>query len=279
MMKNILFILSLISSINCMAESRWEGSYYKNHSDMQFGMAVLALTHLKISPNAQVLDIGSGDGRVSHYVASLVPEGHILGLDRSESMVATAQSYANSGLSFVLGDADNLQYEEQFDCVVSFNCLHWVADIQIALKGIHNALVPGGQALILIAPVQARHCLHRVINQVAKSDSWRPYFGDAPSVFTLYTFAEWAVLIEKSGLIPESLQLVDASLDYPDEKVFAEWVAGWIPFGTIPVEKRNEYVQDVVKAYIKAVPCEADGTVHFQLDELVIVAAKPEPNK
>lgn len=273
-MKYFIFILGLIFSIKCAANP-WEGTYYANHSDMQFGMAVKALQSITIPADAEILDIGCGNGRVTKYVSSLVPQGRVLGVDRSHTMVSKAQSYGTDSLAFMQRDAVSLGFREQFNYVVSFNCLHWVDEIQVALKEIYASLIPGGQALILIAPVQPRHSLHRVIDSVAKTERWNSYFDKGDSIFTLYTFAEWAALIEKSGLIPENLKLIDASLDYANEKVFAEWMAGWIPFGTIPEAERQEYLQAIVNAYIAATPCEPDGKVHFRLEELIIVASKP----
>lgn len=278
-MKTTLIALSLLTTLNCFAESNWNGQYYASHSEMQFMMAAEALKQIDFPAEAKVLDIGSGNGRVTKYLADMMPDGHVIGLDRSPSMVATAQAYASDKISFIHGDAIAIPFKEQFDRVVSFNCLHWVTEIQTALQGIKDALVPGGQACLLIAPIQARYPLHHIIDSVAKYDRWSPYFGGARSVFTLFTFAEWAKLIEDAGMIPERLQLIDGSLDYANEKVFGDWLAGWVPFGTIPEDLRNDYIQDVVKAYTAAIPCEADGTVHFYLDELIIVASKKNTSK
>jgi ubiquinone/menaquinone biosynthesis C-methylase UbiE len=224
--------------------------------------------------NSNVLDIGCGDGKFTHYLATLIPQGRILGIDPSASMLAAAKTHKKSNLSFVKGNAMKLPYKDKFDRIVAFNSLHWVSSTLIALKQIRKALKSGGQVLILVAPVQVRYHLHRIIDKVTKYKRWRPYFDKVPSVFSFHTLPEWAYFIERAGLIPEKLQYIDASLDYPNRKTFANSIASWIPFGRIPVNTRSKYLEDVVEAYLKIIPSEPNGIVHYCLDELVIVASK-----
>src|SRR3989344_5438017 len=101
--------------------NRWEGKYYTSHSDWQFHFAMVALKYLQFSPNAKVLDIGCGDGRLTKHIASLVPSGTVLGLDSSPLMLSVANSVTMPNLSFVLGDATQLPSDHQFNYVTSFN--------------------------------------------------------------------------------------------------------------------------------------------------------------
>jgi trans-aconitate 2-methyltransferase len=257
-----------------MTQSTWEGSYYATHSDMQYGMAIKSLNRIAISPKADILDIGCGDGKITKHIAELAPEGKVVGLDGSSSMIETAQSYAGKNLQFMQGDALALPFKDKFDLIVSFNCLHWVNPIQTALKGIKEALASGGRVLILIAPKQTKHPLHRIIFQVAGSAPWRSFFDLEQAILGLYTFAEWGSLIEAAGLRLEKMELMDVALDYIDKNAFAGWLGGWVPFGSIPPERRKEYFDALADAYTGAVPCERDGKVHLYLDELLIVASK-----
>ncbi len=263
----------------CGTESRWDGSYYANHSDWQYRLATVALSFIQLSPSSRILDIGCGDGRVTKYIASLVPDGSVLGLDSSPLMLSAAQANAGPNLSFILGDAVTLPFKNQFDFVVSFNCLHWVSEIKTAIEQVRAALFPGGKALILVAPIQVRHPIHQIIDEIAKRNRWSSHFDNASSVFPFHTLAKWASIIEEAGMIPEHLQLIGAPFDFPNKKVFADWVAGWVPLGTIPQDKRGDYVHEIVEAYTSATLCEAKGVVHYNMDELVVVASTHERAK
>lgn len=257
-----------------IASSNWDGNYYADNSEWQFHVASVALEYLQIPPTAKILDIGCGDGRFTKHLAERLPKSEILGLDPSPSMLATAQAKESPNLSFILGDAMKLPFKNRFDRIVAFNSLHWVSETKVALKQIQKALSPGGKVLILVAPIQVRHPLHRIIDEVAKRKPWRSYFGNTPSVFSFHTLAKWATMLEKAKLIPEQLCLIDASMDYPNKKAFSDSLISWIPFGNIPESKKKEYIETVVEAYLEAIPCGKKGIVHYRLDELVIVASK-----
>jgi trans-aconitate 2-methyltransferase len=274
-MKKLFFGLCCFFSLNLLAEPRWDGSYYAVNSGMQQQFALEALKMFPIAPTDAVLDIGCGNGLITKHISTLVPGGYVIGLDKSPSMIDTAKQYQTDKLSFVLGDAYFLPYSNKFNRIVSFNALHWVPDIRMCIRGIRDALVPGGKMLILMAPLQPRSPLHDVMIRTAYSDTWKSYFSKSAPVYTRYSFAEWAHFIESEGLIPERIQLIDTSLDYPSKKAYCSWLQGWIPFGTIPDDKKEAYVQDIVDAYVKIVPLKADGTARFVFDELIVIASKP----
>jgi trans-aconitate 2-methyltransferase len=51
-------------------------------------------------------------------------------------------------LSFLYGDVSDLRYEDEFDLVVSFACLHWVQDHKPVLEGIKGSLKSNGRLFI-----------------------------------------------------------------------------------------------------------------------------------
>ena len=69
------------------------------------------------APGAKtLLDLGCGTGK---HAGAFAERGYaITGVDRSESMIATAAS-ENPALSFVLGDVRNISLDQRFDAVVS----------------------------------------------------------------------------------------------------------------------------------------------------------------
>jgi ubiquinone/menaquinone biosynthesis C-methylase UbiE len=51
-------------------------------------------------------------------------------------------------LKFQYGDASKLEYEDEFDLVLSFACLHWVQDHGPVLEGIKRSFKNGGGILM-----------------------------------------------------------------------------------------------------------------------------------
>lgn len=91
----------------------------------------------------RILDIGCGTGNITKNIADLALSVH--GIDASNNMIEWAKRAYNQNtkLSFEVALAEEYVAEDQFDVVVSFFCLHWVKNIEQALKNIHTSLKPG----------------------------------------------------------------------------------------------------------------------------------------
>jgi trans-aconitate 2-methyltransferase len=102
---------------------KWDAGDYSRNSSSQQEWARELIGKLQLRGNERVLDIGCGDGKVSAEIAAWVPQGSVVGLDISREMIDYARqnfpSDTHSNLEFVLGDASNLNYVQEFDVVFS----------------------------------------------------------------------------------------------------------------------------------------------------------------
>ncbi len=132
--------------------TRWDSTYHY-HSDSQFNSGKNAIDALKLNGNERILDVGCGTGRTTEYCATQLTSGSVVGVDACEEMIAFAQQeYKDSSkTSFVTYDATQLPFNEEFDLVYSFFCLHWVNEPQRAIEKIAQSLKPDGRAVIYIS--------------------------------------------------------------------------------------------------------------------------------
>ena len=111
------------------------------------------LRSLALAAGERVLDIGCGPGYLAASMGAAVgPQGHVEGVDGSESMLALARSRCagQPWVEFQLGDATSLPFDDHaFDVAVSTQVLEYVAEIDTALAQIHRVLRPGGRAIIV----------------------------------------------------------------------------------------------------------------------------------
>lgn len=114
------------------------------------------LHRLALQPGERVLDVGAGPGFLVAEMAKQVgPDGHVTGLDISDSMVALAQRRCAyepiaSRTTIVKGDATALPFPDaSFDVGISTQVYEYVVDITGALAELHRVLRLGGRALIL----------------------------------------------------------------------------------------------------------------------------------
>jgi 2-polyprenyl-3-methyl-5-hydroxy-6-metoxy-1,4-benzoquinol methylase len=107
----------------------------------------------RLNRGAEVADIGSGQGHADNLMAKAFPNSTFTGFDFSEEGVAAARSEAESwGLTnarFEVKDVANLGIANRFDVITSFDAIHDQAQPDKVLRGIWEALKPGGVYFML----------------------------------------------------------------------------------------------------------------------------------
>ncbi len=131
---------------------QWDAREYRASSSNQKRWALELLAQLELKGAERVLDIGCGDGEITAAIAARVPRGSALGMDSSPDMVELAArqhpAVRHPNLAFVVKDARDIDFPEEFDAVFSNACLHWVSDHRPVLRGIGKCLKPGGRVLL-----------------------------------------------------------------------------------------------------------------------------------
>src|SRR5262252_4210569 len=149
--------------------TEWDAADYARISALQKVMAEEVLGLLNIKGSERVLDVGCGDGKITSELAARVPRGSVVGIDPSVEMIRFAQgrwgTNGHANLQFEVADARRLPFHEEFDLVVSFNALHWVAQQEEVLRSIRTALYPEGTAQLRLVPQRPRKSLEDVIRE------------------------------------------------------------------------------------------------------------------
>ena len=127
----------------------WDAEAYDANRDHHRAYDDAFLATLPVRPAARLLDVGCGSGELTRTVARLVPDGHVVGLDGSASMIEGAAARAAPNQSFVLGPAQrlgDLLAGQRFDGIYSRAALHWVprADWPGVLATARELLGEGG---------------------------------------------------------------------------------------------------------------------------------------
>lgn len=102
--------------------------------------------HYAFSEDANVLEVGCGDGSIWRQNLDRIPEGWRLTLtDMSAGMVAAAREALGDRAAYAVADVQELPFEDEtFDAVVANHILFHVADRPRALAELSRVLRPGG---------------------------------------------------------------------------------------------------------------------------------------
>jgi ubiquinone/menaquinone biosynthesis C-methylase UbiE len=110
--------------------------------------------------DARVLDVGSGGGLFTNYVADRRPDVHIIGLDLSQPQIERARKRMrdySDRVRFQLGDATQLPFQDRtFDGVISYGSIkHWTSR-ETGLAECLRVLKPGSPLLVTDADRSAK---------------------------------------------------------------------------------------------------------------------------
>lgn len=104
------------------------------------------LPHL--AAGLDVLDVGCGPGTITIDLARRIGEGNVIGIDRSEEVVAEARAAAAAAgvanVAFEVGDVYALGAPESFDVVHAHQVLQHLSDPVAALREMRRVCRPGG---------------------------------------------------------------------------------------------------------------------------------------
>ncbi len=259
----------------------WNPEDYSKASSAQQRMAMELLAGAELHGDERVLDIGCGDGKITAYIAGLVPRGSVLGIDQSEEMILYAQQtyppedYLN--LAFDVGDASHLAFEEEFDVIVSNSALHWVLDQGPVLAGIMRALKPGGHIYLQMGGRGNVTHTWEVLRVLMAQERWARYFNDFSFPYGFYGPEEYGEWLVQAGLVPRRVELVVRDMALEGREGLAAWIrTTWLPFTQrIPEELRDGFVDELTDEYVKIYPPDSEGLVHIDMIRLMVEADKP----
>lgn len=233
----------------------WDGARYDRVSQPQADWGKTVVARLDLTGDETVLDAGCGSGRVTEELLALVPRGHVIALDASESMIGQARArLASAGerVSFVRADLLDLAPSllgghAPVDAVLSTATFHWVTDHDHLFANLYGILRPGGQ---LAAQCGGEGNIDNLVQTVRSLGVERA--GD----WLYASAADTAARLGAAGFVdvttwchPELVRF-----DQRDELVdFLQTVCLRQHLGTLPEQERHPFAQRVAGAMAEPV--------------------------
>lgn len=203
----------------------WDGAGYAHISGLQRALATASLEAVTVAGTEHVLDVGCGDGYVTRLIASRVPDGSVLGVDPSPRMIETARAADDrlTNVSFQVGDVTAMTFGPDFDLVVSFNALHWVANQEAAYRNIAAALKSNGRVLVQFVCHGSRPSVERVAMEVTRDSLWAPLFAGFRQPFVHIDPGDLPAIAGNAGLRVTQQSVTDREWDFGSREEFARW--------------------------------------------------------
>lgn len=104
------------------------------------------------NPPSGILDAGCGFGQYSYFMAKKFPAAKILAVDvKTDYLEDCKYFFGKTGLlntEFQFADLTKIQYDNEFDFVLSVDVMEHIEDDLGVFKRFHKALKPGGRVMI-----------------------------------------------------------------------------------------------------------------------------------
>jgi trans-aconitate 2-methyltransferase len=131
----------------------WDGAEYDRLADPQARWGRQVLGRLELRGSETVLDAGCGSGRVTEELLARLPDGRVVALDASSSMLEEARRRLapyQSRVDFVQADLLDLAPatlgdRHPVDAVFSTATFHWVTDHDHLFTNLASVLGPSGR--------------------------------------------------------------------------------------------------------------------------------------
>ncbi len=173
---------------------KWNAELYdRNHAFVyQYGESLLE--QLAARPGETILDLGCGTGHLTRQIQSTGAE--VIGLDASPSMIKQAQENFPE-ISFTVGDAAKLIFNEPFDAIFSNATLHWILNQNDLLSGVYHSLKPGGR---FVAEMGGKGNVEQMLSATRKVLLKHGYYKQA-NIETFYfpSLGEYTHRLEQHG--------------------------------------------------------------------------------
>ena len=207
-----------------MPNYEFNGEKYSKASAHQTEWGGKVIEGLGIKEDSRILDLGCGDGKLSHALALHAKKGMVVGIDASLGMLDKAKELSSPNLEFIHMDINDMLFESEFDIIFSNAALHWVHDHKKLLGNCYRALKPGGRIRFNFAGEGNCQTLFSVVRELMRKEKYAPHFAAFVWPWYMPSVGEYERLMVKTDFINSKVW------GQPADRYFesAAEITGWI---------------------------------------------------
>jgi trans-aconitate 2-methyltransferase len=257
---------------------KWNPEEYQKNSSQIEKWANELLSKFSLRGDEKILDIGSGDGRITAEISSLLPNGKVVGIDSSVEMINYSKSKFNNkeypNLEFKLMDAKDIKLEKIFDIVFSNATLHWLTDHLAILRQIHKCFKPYGTMFLQMGGKGNQKELIQELDDVIKTKKWDNYLKGFRFQYGYYSIEEYKKWLKEAGFIEKRVEFIKKDNMLKGKEGLSEWIRmAFSPYvQKLPENFKKEFIHEIANNYNLKYPLDEKGFFHISMIRLEVEA-------
>jgi len=253
----------------------WNPDLYRRFEDQRTRPARDLLAQVPLQRVQHVFDLGCGPGNSTELLATRFPAAAVVGVDNSESMLASARQRLPK-LRFDAADIGSWRPDAPADLIYANAALQWVGGHETLVPRLFAALAPGG-VLAIQMPDNRDEPTHRLMRELGSSAPWSEHIGAVAALRT--------PLLTPHGyydlLAPHAAEVDVWRTAYQHPMASAEAIVEWVratglrPFiDPLPADTRSSFLAEYTRRIDAEYRPRADGRRLLAFPRLFIVARR-----
>ena len=229
----------------------WEKEKYEKNARFVSDYGEELIEWLNPQKKEYILDLGCGDGVLTKKISEYGCK--VLGLDGSQKFIEAA---GKLGIDAVQGDAQNMNFENEFDAIFSNAALHWMTNPEKVMEGVSRALKKGGRFVVEMGGKGNIEKIENAIFETVEKHNLK-----AKKCWFFPTPEEKTKLLEKYGL------KVKRMISFPRPTLLPTGIKGWLQtfsapvLVNVPVEMHEKLIDEITEKVEKELEKNEKGQI------------------
>jgi trans-aconitate 2-methyltransferase len=226
----------------------WDAKAYDRLAAPQEEWSRDVLARLPLRGDETVLDAGCGSGRVTKLLVERLPEGRVIGVDGSASMVEEARrSLSGYGdrVALIHSDLLELELDEPVDAVFSNAVFHWVFDHDELFRRLRATLEPGGMLAAQCGGEGNVANWVAAVKRAAEREPFAAHLAERADPWHYATVEETEERLERAGFVDARCWLEDRVVEPEDPRHYVAVVGLAAHHELLPPELREPFTDAV----------------------------------
>ncbi len=224
----------------------WDAASYQRVSVPHEEWARAILARLGLEGGETVLDAGCGSGRVTAILLSELPEGSVVAVDGSPSMVGKVRDALRPQDQALVSDLTALELERPVDAIFSSAVFHWIADHDLLFRRLHATLKPGGRFAAQCGGAGNIADFRERTAEIARREPYAPFLGDFDEPWNYAGAAETEKRLSQAGFGEVRCWLQPWEIAPPQPAEFLRTVCLGPYMDLLPSELGDRFIADIL---------------------------------